>query len=269
MASHKDHNNLKRGQFFTSSTKMQEAMSWMVGARLQKPTIKQIRSAYEGLARVGEVGVTKVVGGMIVTILNYDYYQNPKNYEGRNEGNNEGATKSNSGANHNNKKGNKNGKTIYFSSDSDEVRLSNLLFSLIKKRDPKHRAPNIQSWAKHVDGLIRIDGRPPIEIEKVIQWCQADSFWQSNILSTAKLRKQFSSLWQKMEASKGKGAQYEPDGNNGQPWSNQESNRWLSQSENHDNWNQDKWSDYDCCAEPSQEKEEAATDPSLFLGNKQ
>lgn len=33
-----------------------------------------------------------------------------------------------------------------------------------------------------------------LEIERIIEWCQADSFWRSNILSPAKLRKQFTQL---------------------------------------------------------------------------
>ncbi len=42
--------------------------------------------------------------------------------------------------------------------------------------------------------MIRLDSRKPDRIEKVIRWSQQDSFWQSNILSVAKLRKQFDVL---------------------------------------------------------------------------
>lgn len=225
-ASHKDHKNLKRGQFFTSASKMQEAMSWKVGARLQKPTIKQIRSAYEGLMKVGAVGTTKVTGGMIVTIINYDHYQNPKNYEGRTERRDEKSLKGNDQANHNNKKGNKKGKTISFSSDSDEVRLSSMLFSLINTRNPNHRAPNIQAWARHVDRMIRLDKRTPDEIEKVIRWSQADLFWQNNILSTEKLRKQFDALWLKMRPTDQTRKTHESIEYNSQEWTETDSNQW-------------------------------------------
>jgi len=83
---------------------------------------------------------------------------------------------------------------------SDEVRLSESLFSLILERDPKATKPNIQSWALHIDRLIRINKRDPVEIEKVIRWCQADNFWHSNIMSTAKLREKYTQLKSKMEA---------------------------------------------------------------------
>ena len=57
----------------------------------------------------------------------------------------------------------------------------------------------MQIWAKHIDLAIRIDNRTPEELRAVIEWCQGDSFWQNNILSTEKLRKQFDKLWMQMK----------------------------------------------------------------------
>lgn len=81
-----------------------------------------------------------------------------------------------------------------YSPTSDEVRLSELLFQKIKKRNPGFKDPNIQKWAVHIERLIRIDKRTSLEIEKVIEWSQDDLFWQNNILSTDKLRKQYDAL---------------------------------------------------------------------------
>lgn len=39
-----------------------------------------------------------------------------------------------------------------------------------------------------------------LEVERIVDWCQADSFWRSNILSPAKLRKQFTQLVLKAQA---------------------------------------------------------------------
>jgi len=83
--------------------------------------------------------------------------------------------------------------------DSLPHQLSKLLFELILKRNPKHKKPNFDLWSKVVDLMIRIDNRDPLEIEKVIKWCQEDEFWQNNILSTTKLRKQFDQLFLKMK----------------------------------------------------------------------
>jgi len=95
-----------------------------------------------------------------------------------------------------------------FLSNSDEVRLSGLLFEKIFSRNPKHKKPNIQTWAKDIDKMIRIDHRSPEDIRRVIIWCQADPFWQNNILSTAKLRKQFDQLQLKMSGDAKKAASF-------------------------------------------------------------
>ena len=47
--------------------------------------------------------------------------------------------------------------------------------------------------------MIRIDKRDPKEIGRVIEWSQTNSFWQNNILSTAKLRKHFDKLALQMQ----------------------------------------------------------------------
>ena len=84
------------------------------------------------------------------------------------------------------------------SSDSIELRLSKKLYSHISKRNPEHKKPNLDEWAKHINRMIRHDKRNPEKIETVIDWCQADDFWQNNILSTQKLRKQYDQLVLKM-----------------------------------------------------------------------
>ena len=82
--------------------------------------------------------------------------------------------------------------------NSDGFRLSEFLLAQILKRRNSFKLPNLQNWAKHIDDMIKIDDRNPEEIEGVIRWCQADRFWQNNILSTSKLRKQFDQLAMKM-----------------------------------------------------------------------
>jgi len=80
-ASFKDHGSLKRGQFFTSLKKMQNVMTYKIGYRVVRPTLKEIRGVTQYLAKVHMIVTTKVTHGMIITILNYGYYQTPENYE--------------------------------------------------------------------------------------------------------------------------------------------------------------------------------------------
>jgi len=86
-----------------------------------------------------------------------------------------------------------------FLSDSDEIRLSELLFQLMVENNPGAKKPNFQTWAKDIDKMLRIDKRTPEEIDMVIRWSQKDGFWFKNILSTSKLRKQFDQMWLKIQ----------------------------------------------------------------------
>lgn len=79
--------------------------------------------------------------------------------------------------------------------DREHVRLSQLLADLIRQRDPKAKAaPLSKGWLDAIRLLIDRDGRSPAEVERVIRWCQADAFWQANILSAPKLRAKFDQL---------------------------------------------------------------------------
>jgi phage replication O-like protein O len=81
-----------------------------------------------------------------------------------------------------------------FATSSTEYRLSNYLYQKILKNNPEQKKPNLQSWTVHIDYMIRIDKRKPEKIKEVIDWCQADSFWYANILSTKKLREKYDQL---------------------------------------------------------------------------
>lgn len=75
----------------------------------------------------------------------------------------------------------------------------------IYKHDPKNiqlqdrkREETFKRWAKDIDYLNRIDGVSWPDVYTVIDWCQKDPFWQTNILSGKKLRAQFDTLRLKM-----------------------------------------------------------------------
>ena len=79
-ASHRPHKGLQRGQFFTTIDTMREAMCWYVGYRKVVPTRDEIRNCYEYLRRATMITTAKTTRGMLITILNYEKYQNPANY---------------------------------------------------------------------------------------------------------------------------------------------------------------------------------------------
>jgi hypothetical protein len=92
-ANWKDREKLKRGQFVATGPEMQEAMSWMKGCCKKKPSKDEIRSAYEAFTKAAMITTAKTTRGMIVTICNYDLYQNPANYEARSEAHGETSMK--------------------------------------------------------------------------------------------------------------------------------------------------------------------------------
>ena len=89
--------------------------------------------------------------------------------------------------------------------DEQDIRyqLSLRLHQLVKTNNPKAKEPNLQRWADDVRLMMERDKRTEEEIKTVIDWCQQDSFWKSNILSTRKLREKFDQLYVKMTTGKG------------------------------------------------------------------
>ena len=99
-----DKGNLKRGQLFTSTQEIADNCSYYKGCVKVTPTRKEIWHVIEWLRNphvrdtVGDtkgtmVGTTKGTHGMVVTICNYNKYQDPKSYVRDNEGDTAGATK--------------------------------------------------------------------------------------------------------------------------------------------------------------------------------
>jgi hypothetical protein len=73
------------------------------------------------------------------------------------------------------------------------IHACNLLADLIESNGS--RRPQItDKWLSDMERLHRIDERSWEQITKAIEWCQADDFWRGNILSPAKLRKQYDQL---------------------------------------------------------------------------
>lgn len=101
-------------------------------------------------------------------------------------------------------------KKNIFIKNSKEMNLSKLLFSLMQINNPKAKQPNFQNWSKEFDYILRIDKKNIEEVERVIKWCQHDSFWKSNILSPKKLREKYDQLYLKMieENNKNQSAKY-------------------------------------------------------------
>ena len=77
------------------------------------------------------------------------------------------------------------------------MQLAMHLFVKIKENNPDHKgltSSQKQKWADSIRLMIERDNRSPKQIKNMIDWCQSDNFWRNNILSTAKLRKQYDTM---------------------------------------------------------------------------
>jgi len=187
---------IRRGQWLTSYAEIREALHWKVGWRKHTYKKWQCEETLKKLRRWGMVTTQKTTRGLVVTVCNYNRYQSSANYENHN-GNHEEDHNAPQANRTTTKKGKEGGRSKHLP-DSDELRLAQLLLDLIVARKSDFRKPDLQSWALHIDRMIRLDGRLPARIEAVIRWCQEDPFWQNNILSTQKLRGKFDQMELKM-----------------------------------------------------------------------
>lgn len=177
--------HLERGQFIFGLRKASKAL---------KMSIRKLRTR---LLVLGKLGITTHLTThrfSIITVCNYNHYQDIQNDQGHIQRHSDDTVTTT----------NKNVKNKEYVEGSDELRLASLLLEEIRKNQPTCREPNLQTWAKEINLMIRRDGRTPDQIEKVIRWCQGDAFWWKNILSASKLRKQFDRLEAEMASPKGK-----------------------------------------------------------------
>ncbi len=89
----------------------------------------------------------------------------------------------------------------------DYVRVVKYLINYIESNDSKYfknknKETLLGKWYDPIRLLVERDGRDILTIKEVIEWCQEDPFWKTNILSTEKLRKQFPTLLMKVTGSK-------------------------------------------------------------------
>ena len=92
-ANHKDNKYsgffIKRGQLFRTYKEIREGLHWMVGYRKMMYSENHTKKAMKTLREYGMIATTKALGGVLITIINYDRYQTIQNYESTNESTNE------------------------------------------------------------------------------------------------------------------------------------------------------------------------------------
>lgn len=78
----KDGHEYKRGQLITSITEMQDVGMYQRGGHMVgRLTKDQVRSAYGYFAKAGMITIANPTKKILISIINFDSYQNPTNYE--------------------------------------------------------------------------------------------------------------------------------------------------------------------------------------------
>ena len=76
----------------------------------------------------------------------------------------------------------------------EDIALAQRMFESIKLVVPKSKKPSFEKWADTIRLMREKDNLTLGEIEEVFEWANNDSFWQTNVLSPTKLRKNFARL---------------------------------------------------------------------------
>ncbi|MCK5616281.1 hypothetical protein KAR91_81215 [Candidatus Pacearchaeota archaeon] len=84
---------VKRGQLFRDYSEIREDLCWFIGYRKMMYDENQTKKAMKALRDNDMVLTKREPGGVLITVLNYDYYQDPNNYERTNESTSEDTTK--------------------------------------------------------------------------------------------------------------------------------------------------------------------------------
>lgn len=207
-ANYYDHGDIKRGQLYTSYKQIINDLSWHIGYRKETYKKHHCEIAMKALTKKNMITTTKTTRGLIITICNYEYYQDPKNYECYNENITKATRKLHDNDTiHKEDKKEKEYKNKLLSelSDSDvpnkeHFEITIAFWKLFKKNilEVGGSTTNLDKakgkWIDSIRLLLETDKQNIDSVRTVFTYLQYDDFWKKNILSTATLRKQFNRL---------------------------------------------------------------------------
>lgn len=82
----KDHGDIKRGEVLTTYNQILDDLSWYVGFRKERYSKWNCETAMKLLMKHDMITTRRTTRGMIITVCNYDHYQDMDNYENHNGG---------------------------------------------------------------------------------------------------------------------------------------------------------------------------------------
>ncbi len=209
-ANFKDKQHLKRGQLVTSAPRIREELHWLCGARKEMYNKVLIENAMKWLRSREMITTAKTVGGVIVTVCNYDVYQNKENYESRTEsqsGDHAKAGRKPNDINKNDKNVNRKNINILLSkaepsdlSDKNQNYLKAALWfqnEMLKNHTENQNVLNAKAekWTNCMRMVLDNDKRDKDEVVELVEFAVADlEFWASVLQSPSGLRKNYEKI---------------------------------------------------------------------------
>ena len=203
MASHKDNKfvlgnelyDLKRGEFISSIRKLGERWSW---------SNTKVTQFLDLLKKDEMIDFKKDTKKTLITIVNYGVYHDSDEEKKTviEHENDTKATQKHTIKNEKNVKNEKNIKPSRLKYEICDMENAEYLFKEIQNNNPDAKKPNLEKWANEFRLIRERDKRTDQQIKYLINWSQQDSFWKTNILSPASLRKQFDRLVTKIKSDK-------------------------------------------------------------------
>nr|WP_302104912.1 hypothetical protein [Polycladomyces sp. WAk] len=205
---------IRRGQHMTSIRQIAQGVGWYENGKWKEPNPKTIKSILDWMKQQGMINITGRKGNngyTLITLINWEVYQSKDE-----EGNNEHPIKKQSTDINKNDKNDKNDKKDInntrrkqrrvYDEDSPYYKMAVYFRQKIEENVLGYIfRGNIQTWADDFRKIHEIDGRTKQEIKEVIDWVTQDDFWQDNVQSPSKLRKQFHVLMNRMRKEQERG----------------------------------------------------------------
>lgn len=209
-ANHKPAKIIIKGQLI-DVLRGQQARSELTLSKQWKWSRNKVRRFLKNLENDGMIEVKSGHLTTVITICKYNDFQSNDTASDTAKGQQTEQQKDNTRNTNNNVNNEDNGnkplaqpeaKQSKFKFNDEQMRFAEWVFGKVKSVMPSMKNPNLDNWANTARLMCDSDGLTLKRMAVVFNWANSNNFWQSNILSMDKFRKQFAQLEAKMPAEK-------------------------------------------------------------------
>ncbi|OHR73977.1 hypothetical protein HMPREF3291_05170 [Bacillus sp. HMSC76G11] len=198
---------LQAGEFVTGRFTLHQEFNQGIPPRKQAKDTT-LWSWLKKLESLGNLDIKSFNKYSVVSIVNWNEYQESLTTEPQQNDSKLTAEPQQTDTNKNVKKEKNDKKEIKNSRkqvfDDTHYQLSLYFLEQIRKNNPDHKQPNLDTWSNDIRLMMVQDKRTEEQIKYLMKWVQEDSFECTNVLSPSKLRKRYDQLVMKVKQEKAK-----------------------------------------------------------------